>query len=170
MEEDTTESQVERFRAQSPWQPTQLPALLEQRDPPATTTTTSTDGNPDTVLGRTSIQFQPPVGTHKGKSPQGTQTMTPAITTSMQQQLARQQAEKEAALAQVKLLQSQQSASTSFLQRTAADVHNTASSGANQNSPLPTHIDTQLNEIKALILGAQTTAQETFQRIHCNIN
>ena len=44
------------------------------------------------------------------------------ISTSMQQQLARLQAEKEAALTQVKRLQSQQSASTSFLQRTAADV------------------------------------------------
>ena len=76
----------------------------------------------------------------------------------MQQQLARLQAEKEAALAQVKRLQLQQTASTSFLQRTAADVQNTASSAANQNSQLATHVDTRLDEIKALILGAQTTA------------
>ena len=57
----------------------------------------------------------------------------------MQQQLARLQAEKEAALTQVKRPQSQQSASTSLLQRTAADVQNTASSAANQNSQLAAH-------------------------------
>ena len=31
-------------------------------------------------------------------------------------------------------------------------------------------MDSQLDEIKALILGAQTIAQENFQRIHSNIN
>ena len=72
----------------------------------------------------------------------------------MQQQLARLQAEKEAGLVQVKRLHSQQSASTSFLQRMPADMQNTASSAANQNSQLATHVDTQLVEIKALILGA----------------
>ena len=170
MEQHSTEYQVERFSGHSPWQPTQLPGLLEHRDPPATTTSRSSDSNPDTVIGSTSIQFRPPVGTYKGKSPQRTQTTTPSITTSMQQQLARLQAEKEAALARVKRLQSQQSASTSFLQRTAADVQNTASSAANQNSQIATHFDTQLDEIKALILGAQTTAQENFQCIHSNID
>ena len=170
MEQDTTAYQVVRFSAQSPGQATQLPGLLEHRDPPATTTTTSTDSNSDTVIGSTSIQFLPPVGTYKVKSPQRTQTTTPSITTSMQQQLARLQAEKEAALARVKHLQSQQSASTSFLQRPAPDVQNTASSAANQNSQLATHVDTQLDAIKALILGAQTTAQENLQRIHSNIN
>ena len=49
----------------------------------------------------------------------------------MQQQLARLQPEKEAALPEVKRLQSQHTASTSFLQRTAADVQNTATSAAN---------------------------------------
>ena len=71
----------------------------------------------------------------------------------MQQQLAQLEAEKEAALAQVKRLQSQESASISFLQRIAADGQNTASSAANQNRKLATHIDTQLDEIKAIILG-----------------
>ena len=170
MEQDTSEYQVERFGAQSTWQPTQLPGLLEHRDPPTTTTTTSTDSNPDRVIGITSVQFRPPVGTYKGKSPQRTQTTTPSITTSMQQQLARLQAEKDAALVQVKRLQSQQSARTLFLQRTAADVQNTVSSATNQNSQLATHVDTQLDEIKALILGAQTTAEENFQGIHSNIN
>ena len=80
------------------------------------------------------------------------------------------QAEKKAALAQVKRLQNQQSASTSFLQRTAADVQNTATSAANQNSHLATHVDTQLDEIKTPILGAQTKADQNFQRIHTNIN
>ena len=167
---DSTEYQVERFGAQSPWQPTQLSGLLEHRHPPTTTTTTSTDNNPDTVIGSTSVQFRQPVGTYKGNSHQRTQTTTPSMSASMQQQLARLQAEKEAALAQVKGLQSQQSASTSFLQRIAADVQNTASSAANRNSQLATHVDTQLDEIKALILGAQTTAQENFQRIHTKIN
>ena len=88
----------------------------------------------------------------------------------LQQQLARLQAEKEAALAQVRRLQSQQSASTSFLQRTAADVQNTATSAANQHNQLATHVDSQLDEIKALILGVQTTAEENLQRMHMNIN
>ena len=128
------------------------------------------DSNPDIVISSTSIQFRPRIATYKGKSPQRTQTTTPSITTSMQQQLTRLQAEKEAALAQVKHLQSQQTASTSFLQRTAADVQNTSSSAAHQNSQLATHINTQLDEIMALILGAQTTGQGNFQRIHSNIN
>ena len=72
----------------------------------------------------------------------------------MQLQLVRRQAGKEAALAQVKRLPSQQSASTSFLQRTAADVQNTASSATNHHSQLATQVDTQLDEIKALMLGA----------------
>ena len=41
---DTTEYQVERFGAQSPWQQTQICGLLEHRDPLMTTTTTSSDG------------------------------------------------------------------------------------------------------------------------------
>ena len=49
-------------------------------------------------------------------------------------------------------------------------MQNTAISAANQNDQLATHVDSQLNVIKALILGAQTTAQENFQRIHSNIN
>ena len=85
MEQDTTEYQVERFGAQSSWQPTQLSGLLEHRDPPMTTTTTSTDSNPDTVIGSTSVQFRPPVGTYEGKSPQRTQTTTPSISASLQQ-------------------------------------------------------------------------------------
>ena len=105
MEQDTTAYQVERSGAQSPWQPTQLPGLQEHGDSPATTPTTSTDSNPHTVIGSTSIQFRLPVGTYKGKSPQRTSTTTPSITTSMQRQLAQLQAEKDAALAQVKRLQ-----------------------------------------------------------------
>ena len=170
MEQDTTEYQVERFGAEHPWQPMQLPGLLEHRDPSATTTTTAKNSNSDTVIGSTSIQFRPPAATYKGNSPQRTQTTTPSISKSMQQPLARLQAEKEAALTQVRRLQSQQSASTSFLQCTAADVQNTASSAANHNSQPGTHVDTQLDAIKALIPGAQTTAQEHFQRIHSNIN
>ena len=109
---DTTEYQVERFGTQRPYQPTQISRLLVRRDQPTTTTTTSTDSNPDTVIGRTSIQFRPPVATYKGKTPQRTQTTRLAISASMQQQLARRQHEKQVALAQVKLLQSQQSPGT----------------------------------------------------------
>ena len=167
-EMDTTESQVQCFGAQSPWQ--QFSGLHEHRNPPAATTTTSSDSNPDTVIGSTSIQFRPPAATYKGKSPQLTRTTTPSISATMQQQLARLQAEKKGALAQVKRLQSQQSASTSFLQCTAADVQNTTTSATNQTNQLATHVDTQLDEIKELILEAQTTAQGNCQRIHSNIN
>ena len=167
---DTMEYQVERFGAQSPWQTTYISGLLEHRDPPATTTTTCTDSNPDSVIGSTSIQFRPPVVTYKGKSSLRTQPTTPSITTSRQQQLARLQGEKEAALAQVKRLQSQQTACTSFLKRTAAHVQNTATSAAKQNNQLATHVDLQLDEIKAHIRGALTTAQENFQAIYSNTN
>ena len=64
MEQDTTVYQVERFGAQSLWQPTQLSGLLEHRAAPTTTTTTSTDSNPDTVIGSTSVQFRPTGGTY----------------------------------------------------------------------------------------------------------
>ena len=170
MQHDSTVYQVERFVVQSPWQPTQLSGVLNHGDPPATTTTMYTDSNPDTGIGSISLQFRLPIGTCEGKSPQRTQTTTPSITTSMQQQLARLQAEKEPGLAQVKRLQSQRTASTSFLQRTAADVKNTASSAINQNRQLATHVDTKLDEIKALIHSSQTTAQENLQRMHSNIN
>ena len=104
VEMHTTDYEVERFGAQSPWPQTQISGLLEHRNPPMTTTTTSTDSNSDTVIGSTSIQFRPPAVTYKGKSPQRTRTTTTSISTSMQQQLARLQAETEAALAQVKRL------------------------------------------------------------------
>ena len=60
-------------------------------------------------------------------------------------------------------------ASTSFLQRTAADVQNTATSAANQNNQLATHVDSQLDHIEALILGPQKIAHVNFERIHSNI-
>ena len=122
MEQDTTEYQVEHFMEEGAWQQTWIRGLLEHRDPPMTTTTTSTDSKPDTVIGSTFIQFRPPVGTYKGKSAQRTPTTTPSITTSMQQQLARLQAEKEVAFTEVKRQQSQQTTRTLFLVRTTADV------------------------------------------------
>ena len=66
MKQEATEYQVEWFAAQSPCQPTQLSGLLERRDSGTTPTTTSTDSNPHTVIGSTSIEFRPPVGTYKG--------------------------------------------------------------------------------------------------------
>ena len=87
-EMDTTAYQVVRFVAHTPWQPTQISGLLEHEDPPTTTTTTSTDNNPQTVIGSTSILFRPPAATYKGNGPQRTQTTTPWISTSMQQQVA----------------------------------------------------------------------------------
>ena len=44
----------------------------------------------------------------------------------------------------------------------AADVQQTATSAANQNKQLATHVDSQLDAIHALILGTQTTVQENF--------
>ena len=87
----------------------------------------------------------------------------------MPPQLAQLQAFTESALSQVKRRQSQPSASTSFLQRTAADVQNTASSAANRNRQQATHVDTQLDKIKPVILGAYITAEKNFQQIHSNI-
>ena len=169
-EMDTTEYQGERFGTQSLWQPTQISGLIGHRDPRTTPTTTSTDSDPDTVIGCTSIQLDSAGATYKGKPPQRTETTTPSISASMQQQLARLLAEKEAALAPVKRLASQQSASTSFLQRTAADNQNTASSATNPTNQLATHVDSQLDEIKAPILGARTSAQKGFECFHSNIN
>ena len=166
---DATAYQVEPYGAQSPWQHTQIRSLLKHRDPPTTTTTTSTDSDLHTVICSTSIQFRPPAATYKGKSPQRTKTTTPSISASMQQQLAQPQGEMDAALAQVKRLQSQQSASTSILQRMAADIQNSATSTANQTNQLATHIDTKLDLLKALIVGAQTTSQKDFEYSHSNI-
>ena len=101
MEQDTTQDQLELFVVHCLWQQTQMSGLLEHRNPPTTTTTTSTQSNPNTVIGGTSILFRSPVGTYKGNWPQRTQTTTASISTSMQQQLARLQAEKVAALGHV---------------------------------------------------------------------
>ena len=165
---DTTEFQVERFGVQRPWQ--QFSCLLEHRNPPAATTITSSDSNINTVIGSTCIQFRPPAATYKGKSPQRTQTTTPSISASMQQQLARLLAEKEVSLAQVKGLQTQSCPSTSYLQRTAADVQHTATIATKQTNQLAIHVETQLNKIQALILVAPTSSQQDFQRIHANID
>ena len=100
----TTAYQVERFGEQSPWQPTQIFGLREHSDRPMTTTTTSTAGNTDTVIDSTSIEYRPPTATYKGNSTQRTQTTTPSLSASMQQQLARLQAEEAAALTQRKRL------------------------------------------------------------------
>ena len=83
----STEYQVDRFGAHSTWQPTQLSGLLQHRDLPTTTTSTSTDSNPDTGIGSTSIQFRPPAATYKGTNPHHTPTTTLSISLSMQQQL-----------------------------------------------------------------------------------
>ena len=135
-----------------------------------TTTNTSTDSNHDTVIGSTSIQFRLLAGTHKDKSSQRTQTTTLWIPKSKQQQLARLQPEKVAALAQVKGLQSLQSTSTSFPLRTAADVLNTGTSATNQTNQLAIHVDTQLDVIKALMLRALTSPQKDMELIHSKIN
>ena len=58
LEQDAREYQVERFGAQQGWQPTQLTGLMEHRDPPATTTSTSTDRNPDTVIRSTWLRLR----------------------------------------------------------------------------------------------------------------
>ena len=49
-------------------------------------------------------------------------------------------------------------------------MQNTASSAANQIRQLAIHVDTQLDEIKALIVCPQTTAQENIQGVNSNIN
>ena len=49
-------------------------------------------------------------------------------------------------------------------------MQNTATSAGNQNTSLATHVDLQLDEIKALVLGDPSTAQENFQLIESNIN
>ena len=49
-------------------------------------------------------------------------------------------------------------------------MQNTPTSASNQNNQLATHVDSQLDQIEALILGAQTIAQENFQGIHSNMN
>lgn len=87
----------------------------------------------------------------------------------MQHQLVRLQAEKETALAHVKCLQAQHPASISFLQGTVADVQNTATHANNQTNQWATHVDSQLNELKARIVEGQASPQKDFERIHRNI-
>lgn len=62
----TTVYQVERFGAQSPSHPMQLLGLLEYRDTPAMTTTTSSDSNPDIVFHSNEFQSSPPGAIYKG--------------------------------------------------------------------------------------------------------
>ena len=40
----------------------------------------------------------------------------------------------------------------------------------NYNSQLATHVYSQLDEIKRLILTAETSAEKDYERIHYNIN
>ena len=49
-------------------------------------------------------------------------------------------------------------------------MQNSATSAGNQNNQLATHVDLELNDIKAFILGAQTSAQKDFESIHSNID
>ena len=76
------------------------------------------------------LQFQPQ--RHKGKAPVRSQGPTPrnAEFQGLRAQLQQLQQEKEAALAQVQKLQNQQAVKKGLLQRTAADVQNTANTSA----------------------------------------
>ena len=76
------------------------------------------------------MQLQPQ--RRKGKAPARSQGPTPsnAEFQGLRAQLQQLQQEKEAALTQVQKLQNQQAVNTGLLQRTTADVQNTANTSA----------------------------------------
>lgn len=110
-------------------------------------------------------------GRSKGKAP-ATRKSTPIPLSEEQklrahvQQLA---AEKEAALRELQKLKSQQATHAGFLQQTAAQVQNAASSAAAQHAQLSSNTGSALADIHQLILNGQQDNAKQFGIIHHNL-
>jgi len=114
-----------------------------------------------------------PAGPSKGKKP-ATRRSTPVPpllpTARMQAHIDQLVAEKEAALAELAKIKSQQTTTNQFLQRTVADVQNTPSAATAQHVQLSGDTATALNEIYKLIQRGQQANADEFTRISHNQN
>ena len=77
--------------------------------------------------------------------------------------------EKQAALKEVKKLQSKHTQGESFLQKTAATVHNTAIAADQQTSTLSQNTYLALEEIRQIILKGQDSTNRQFILINANL-
>ena len=127
-----------------------LPSL-HLGSPRSVAAATSTDSIPEAVIHSVPQQFQPQ--RCKGKAPARSQGPTPsnAEIQGLQAQLPQLQQEKEAALAQVLKLQNQQAVNIWLLQRTAADMPNTADTSAAHQAQLPSSVSSQLDNITKIL-------------------
>ena len=97
------------------------------------------------------LSFQPQ--RRKGITPVRSQGPTPSNTEfqGLRAQLQQLQQEKEAALAQVQKLQNQQVVNTGLLQRTAANVQNTANTYTAHQAQLSSNVSSQLDNITRIL-------------------
>jgi len=112
-------------------------------------------------------------GTSKGKKPATRKSRPPPPlppTARMQAHIVQVVAEKEVALAELAKMKSQQTTTSQFLQRTAADIQNTASTATAQHVQLSGDTATALNEIYNLIQRGQQANAEEFTRLSHNQN
>src|SRR5205807_5938550 len=142
------------------WQTGQpeLPQLLP-RSPIAPAAAPSTDSDPDTILHSAPLQFNPQ---RKGKAPTRNQTPAPTVAEvqQMRAQIQQLQREKAAALTRVQQIEDQHNTNTGLLQRTAANVQNTANTAASQTAHLSTSMSQQLTQIQDLVTAGFAQVNE----------
>ena len=111
----------------------------------------STDSSPEAVIHSVPLQFQTQL--HKSKGPVHSQGPTPsnAEFQGLRAQLQQLQQEKEVVLVQVQKLQNQQAVNTGLLQRTAANVQNTANTSTAHQAQLSTGVSNQLDNITKIL-------------------
>ena len=143
------------------WQ-TEQPPLLP-RSPIAPAAAPSTDSDPDAIIHSAPLQFYPQ---RKGKAPTRDQTPAPTMAEfrSMRAQIQNLQKEKEAALRQVQQIQDQHADNTGLLQRTAANVQNTANAAASQNTHLSASMSNQLQHIQDLVTAGFAQVNADLRR------
>ena len=126
------------------------PSLLP-RSPSSVAAAPSSDSSPETVIHSVLSQFQPQ--RRKGKAPVRSQGPTHgnADFYGLWAQLQQLQQEKEVALAQVQKLQNQKAVNTGLLQRTAADVQNTANISVAHQAQLSTSVSCRQDSITEIL-------------------
>ena len=127
-----------------------LPSLLTCL-PPSVAATPSTYSSSKGVIHSVPLQFQRQRRKGKGYIRSQGPTLSNAEFKGLQAQLQQLGQEKEAALAQVQKLQNQQAVNTGLLQRTAADVQNTANTSAAHQAQLSSSVSSQLNNITKIL-------------------
>ena len=116
------------------------------------------------------LQFQPPG--RKGKVPVRSQEPTPsnAEFQGLRAQLQQLQQEQEAALAQFQKLQNRQASNIGLLQRTAADVQNTANTSAAHQAQLSSDVSSQLDNITKILNTNFTRIDRELKKSFYNQN